>query len=117
MSDTPPSPDPLEPYAHLLQRAFDVSPPAGWVPLVARLLGRIDTALAPEDRADFRVSQIKEKFAELRVYHSGGDTIEALVEEADAEARRTCRVCGQPGKRGPGGWLAILCDDHAKGQP
>lgn len=114
MSDDRDSADPLEPYAHLMTRAFDVSPPPGWVPLVVRLLARIDATLACEDREGFSISQVKEKFAQLRVYHNGGDAIEAMVDEADAEARRTCQVCGLPGKRQPGGWLAVLCDDHAK---
>ncbi|WP_279482311.1 hypothetical protein [Aureimonas sp. SK2] len=116
MSDNQNRDDPLAPYQHLLRGAFDVSPPTGWEPLVARLLARIEAALAPEERAEFRISQVKEKFAQLRVYHNGGEAIEALVDEADAEARRTCQVCGQPGRRQPGGWLAILCDEHNKRQ-
>ena len=116
MSDNSDPADPLEPFEHLMRRASDVSPPPGWVPLVARLLARIDSALAPEDRGEFSISQIKEKFAQLRVYHDGGDVIEAMVDEADEEARRTCQICGQAGKRRPGRWLAVLCEEHNRRQ-
>ena len=107
--------DPRESFPDLLRHAFDVSPPPGWVPLVDRLLRRIDAALQPEDREGFQISQVKEKFGGLRVYHSGGDEIEAMVDEADEEAQRTCEVCGAPGrKRTGGGWIAVRCDKHAE---
>ncbi len=72
--------------------------------------------LAPEERENFRISQIKEKLG-LRVYHNGGSPdIDALVDGAEEEAKRTCQICGQPGRPvSVGGWYAVLCeDDEAK---
>lgn len=103
-----------ERFPEMLQQAFDVSPPPGWVPLVARLLERIDPALAPEDRQSFRITQIKEKFGGLRCYHNGGVDIEMMVDAADEEAQRTCEVCGAPGRKRTGGWIAVRCDEHAE---
>lgn len=103
-----------ESFPDLLRHAYDVSPPPGWVPLVHRLLQRVDAALSREDREEFRVSQIKEKFGGLRVYHNGRDDIETMVDAADEEAQRTCEVCGAPGRKRTGGWIAVRCDEHAE---
>ncbi|MEF2554011.1 hypothetical protein VQ042_22160 [Aurantimonas sp. A2-1-M11] len=112
MSDNPS--DLRERFPALLRDAFDISPPPGWVPLVARLLERVDAALASEDRQHFRISQIKEKFGGLRCYHNGGEDIETMVDAADEEAQRTCEVCGAPGRKRTGGWITVRCDKHAE---
>lgn len=95
----------------VLQGAFDVSPPLGWEPLVDRMLTKIEQA----DPA-MRVRQIKTKFGQLRVYLGGQPNAEvaALVAAAEEEASRACEVCGAPGRRRGGSWIATLCDDHAK---
>jgi len=41
------------------------------------------------------------------------DKIEVLVNVAEAQASRTCEMCGAPGaKASNGGWLKTLCHDH-----
>lgn len=101
-----------EQFPTVFERAWDVSVPPGWSPLVARLIERILSALGSENRDQFRISQAKEKFAELRVTHIGDAEVSSLFEEAVAESRRTCQVCGRPGhRRNLGGWVAALCDD------
>lgn len=112
MSDNPPRVDLREKYPTVLGRAFDVSPPPGWEAIVDRLIERMLSALDPNARDQFRISQVKEKFAGLRVYHNGGDEMEALVEEAAEEAERTCDVCGMPGRMRGMSWVAVRCDDH-----
>lgn len=75
-------------------------------------------------------TQIKEKFAELRVYHHTGsdnplvwEILNAIVDSAESKSRYICEVCGKfdPGfgdnrvkTRSKGGWLKTLCDVHAK---
>ena len=57
------------------------------------------------------VTDIKDKFAGLRIYGHFGDEIEAIVEKAEVECYRTCERCGSNQKvRTVGkGWLYNLC--------
>jgi hypothetical protein len=65
--------------------------------------------------ADFRWTQIKEKFGALRLYHFGGadDYIVGALQMAESLSSRTCETCGKPGTRRGGGWVVTLCDDCA----
>lgn len=104
----------------------------GWQPIVKVLCGtiqrHIDLAKArhqwlvdndqlPEDYEPIEqvtVSQIKEKFGELRFYYDGGDYyINGLVAMAEVWASRTCEECGKPGTARHDGWIKTLCDEHA----
>lgn len=66
---------------------------------------------------DFRWSQIKEKFAGLRLYHDGdvGDVGNEIINVAESVISQCiCDECGAPGrKRNSHGWLATRCDGHA----
>lgn len=42
------------------------------------------------------------------------ERIDAIVQIAESEARRTCQFCGEPGRLYYGGCWATLCDEHAK---
>lgn len=60
------------------------------------------------------VSQIKEKFGDLRFYYDGGDEyIAGLVTMAEVWASKTCEECGKPGSARHDGWIKTLCDEHA----
>jgi hypothetical protein len=81
----------------------------GWQPIVERLievLGKL-----PEPPA---IEEIKEKYGELRVYlATSRPDEEALIEAAEAEASRTCEMCGEPGiLREDLPWMQVLCDRH-----
>jgi hypothetical protein len=94
----------------------------GWRDLLERLFVRIEAALRQGETIHF--SQIKEKFAGLRVYWRGDVSQEtaALIHEAIAlaEARSacTCEECGDAGElyRHAGVYMT-RCDTHPKGQP
>jgi hypothetical protein len=97
----------------------------GWQDLVQRAVERIDAAVtaAPDS---LRITQIKEKFATIRIYWFSGpgftNAMDAAVEEAIelAEARSacTCEQCGEPGRLfKSGGWFLTACDTHGKGNP
>lgn len=64
------------------------------------------------------IEQIKDKFAELRVYYffKGNPVAETYVEAAISMAERasvrTCQHTGNPGTLRRGGWLVILCDEE-----
>lgn len=98
----------------LLYRGPDCMPDDGWEPLLRRLSVRLEAHVRQKGRG-YYVVQCKEKFGSLRVYMSkSSDKIEALIAEAEAESRRTCEVCGGPGKLTGKHWVKTACEEHAK---
>jgi hypothetical protein len=85
-------------------------------------INRIEAQMTPEelkqakeDCTDIKASQIKEKFGNLRFYLWGGnETIDKIIEEAEAKSAKTCEVCGKPGKLSGKGWYSTLCGDCEK---
>lgn len=94
------------------QFACELSIGTGWVDLLIAT----HTWLL-ELGADFRWSQIKEKFGGARLYFDGdvggsGNEIINVAESVLSEC--VCDECGAPGrKRNSSGWLATRCDAHA----
>ncbi|MFC4171635.1 hypothetical protein ACFOYU_06140 [Microvirga sp. GCM10011540] len=84
----------------------------GWRFIMRDLLERIDATLRDEDRGSFCISQIKEKWAELRVAHNGGAGIDRLVDAAEAASRITCDVCSGRGRVQGTGWISTRCAVH-----
>lgn len=93
-------------------------PGDGWEPLIRRLSEK----LAPRGVV---AGQVKEKFGALRFYYdlvpeaathaSDADTqrVDHDIQEAEAESRRTCEVCGAPGTVvSSSGWLQARCPRH-----
>jgi hypothetical protein len=119
---------------------LEIATGPGWDALPIELLEKLDKLLDDEQAALFRVVQIKEKFAGLRMYYAVGEraekvvdvitpegvltmrtppqtepsfpreTIDRLIAEAAARAKVTCERCGSPGTLRHGGWMQILCD-------
>ena len=96
----------------------------GWQDLVERTVGRIAAiAAGAPSGSSLSIVQIKQKYANLRLYWSGtglGDEITSAIEEAVAlgEARSacTCETCGEPGRLHDWkGWLLTACPEHARG--
>lgn len=83
----------------------------GWWPILRRLDERL-RELDP----DYRLAEIKQKFAQLNVYPARPAAREVLaaIEEAQDESRTTCEVCAQPGARRTttSGWWSVLCENH-----
>lgn len=109
---------------------WDLSYGQGWHAVVVDLLGKIDAALTDEQAAVFRILQVKQKFAGLRLYYSAGQPtdsdgnasaastqdrfphtlVRALIDDADQECQRTCELCGKAGKKlEDRGWLEVRC--------
>lgn len=81
--------------------------PGGWDDLVSQLIH--DVASASDD---VRILQIKEKFAGLRFYYSGGgEEVSKLVDKAERESYTTCQNCGSPegAEVSRRGWVSTLC--------
>ena len=61
------------------------------------------------------VQQIKEKFASLRMYTSGGDKqIEGMISFVETICEHTCQDCGKDGKLIKSSWWVVLCDECNK---
>jgi hypothetical protein len=84
----------------------------GWFQLLMDLSIKLE---AMEGIADIRVVQVKEKYGGLRFYLSSGtDEMFAAINKAEDLSYETCEECGEPGKIREGGWVSVLCDEHAK---
>lgn len=59
--------------------------PASWEPEIRGLLVSIADRLTPAQRAAFRLTDVKEKHGELRVYWGFNDGCEPLDPDIDAE--------------------------------
>ena len=62
----------------------------------------------------FRITQIKEKFGELRFYCNGDNAIYQLIQDYTDYSRTICIRCGKPATVATTGWISFYCDDCAK---
>lgn len=96
---------------------FDIGP--GWYHIVEELCSNIAWHLKntrEAARPDFKVVQVKEKFAGLRFYADNADaTINGMIYMAESWANKSCELCGNRGTQRNKGWLRVLCDEHAVG--
>jgi hypothetical protein len=69
------------------------------------------TGAAPLDQVV--ATQVKEKYGTLRFYTaSHDDTVEGMINMAEAISGSTCDVCGSPGRLTGKGWLSTRCEEH-----
>jgi hypothetical protein len=104
-------------YVRLIDGGY-ISIGPGWNDIVLQL----DRDIARLD-PDYRIVQVKEKFAQLRYYvdasdaydHANGwltDPIYGLIRKAEEASARTCEKCGAPGvQRTDNYWQRTLCDE------
>lgn len=84
----------------------------GWLPIVAKCFDRLIALNIP----DFKVTQVKEKFGQLRIYttqlpldHSR--EIDDILQRCEAETAGTCENCGAVHSEIRGKvWLKNYCD-------
>ena len=82
----------------------------GW-----RLLHELNILVQAMDHPEnFRITQIKEKFGEFRLYCNGGRDIQQLIDEYTQYSRTICIRCGKPATVASTGWISFYCDDCAK---
>lgn len=67
-----------------------------------------------EQSDHFRITQIKEKFGELRFYCNGDNAIYQLIQDYTDYSRTICIRCGKPATVATTGWISFYCDDCAK---
>lgn len=86
----------------------------GWANLIEATL-RLTQQHAELKALDVKVTQAKEKFGQLRIYHRGGDeSIGAAFEIAESVSGSVCEMCGMPGGAiCIDGWLQARCGHHS----
>lgn len=86
----------------------------GWGDLIQATLWLVQRR-APLGALDVEVTQVKEKFGQLRIYHRGGDeSIGAAFEIAEVVSGCVCEMCGMPGGViSVDGWLQARCGQHS----
>ena len=61
----------------------------------------------------YRITQIKEKFGELRWYDEfSTQDIQDIIRKYEDISRHTCIVCGKPATKMSTGWICPYCDEH-----
>lgn len=95
----------------------------GWFELIHQLSLSIESIAQHLQREGVpicmlpQVSQVKEKFGDLRVYlEKSAAGVAEVVDVARQRAAKTCELCGQPGKKRitSSEWVTVLCDNCAK---
>jgi len=86
----------------------------GWGDLIQATLWLVQRR-TPLSALDVEVTQVKEKFGQLRIYHRGGDeSIGAAFEIAEVVSGSVCEMCGMPGGViSVDGWLQARCSQHS----
>jgi len=105
------------------QRALEVGD--GWLPIVKRLCQGLAAKLSPEDAKAFVFDNMKSKFCQLRVHHSGvpwdHPVVRELVVQAEKEADVACEKCGTSNGITPGAMggvkLCPICRKNREHQP
>jgi len=87
----------------------------GWFDLLFNLSSQIQKYCDEGKCQQVVALQVKEKFATLRFYHSGGDEyIYKLIDEAEAKSADTCEVTGGHGALyRKGYYYKTLCKETA----
>ena len=67
----------------------------GWWPLIEKVAAAIDSFNTAHSETPVEVSQIKQKFGGLRIYHyNAPEDIRQLIDDAVAASWHTCEKCG-----------------------
>ncbi|WNZ85163.1 MbcA/ParS/Xre antitoxin family protein [Pseudomonas sp. P108] len=89
----------------------------GWADLIEASL-RLIRQRTERRALDVKVTQVKEKLGQLRIYHRGGDeSIGAAFDIAELVSGCVCELCGKPGEViNLEGWLLARCGKHRERQ-
>ena len=88
----------------------------GWYNIIDHLSSAITTYTNPQTEFEVFnvvVSQVKEKFGQLRFYADNTDkVVDGMIWLAEHMSGKTCETCGNRGEMRGGSWLVTLCDLH-----
>lgn len=121
----------VEMYSHLFYQDGGFSCGPGWNDLIELMLHRIDSHIKHSSKihekhpdgiytytidenkfADFKITNIKEKFGYLSVYCTGADDyIQATITFAETMSQFFCEECGSNQNLGKTtGWIRVICN-------
>jgi hypothetical protein len=101
-------------YPKILEKSYDYAFEDGWYNLLNVAFSLIQTHVERIEKEDeFRITQLKEKFAGLRIYNDGEDEyIDGVISAIESMSYYTCEVTGNVGFRCyKGGWVRTLCKE------
>ena len=91
----------------------------GWAPLLLEVLGRIEAIIDQSNYSDLAVTQIKEKYAELKIHLNvnisdpAHDELRAFIEDAAKRSQKICEWCGEPGEMiEVHHWWRVACENE-----
>jgi hypothetical protein len=107
----------LFPQDYCGQSTFGFECNDGWADLIEATLQLIQQR-AELSALDVKVTQAKEKFGQLRIYHRGGDeSIGSALDITELVSGCVCELCGKPGEVITiEGWLLARCGEHRERQ-
>jgi hypothetical protein len=90
----------------------------GWLPLVIETCELLEASVPPQERSDYHIVQIKEKWGELRIHMTKTNPLMyEILMSARSKSMNICEVCGQPGVLtkglGNGFLVQTVCQKHA----
>ena len=108
---------PFDPMETLICFGLEVG--EGWLKILDETFKKISDIVKKRNLEEFRIIQVKEKYAGLRIYCSWcEEDIEEIIAEAEKICEKTCEQCGSPeGIFSNDGWCIVQCQkcrDEAK---
>lgn len=87
---------------------------AGWKSLMRALQGAAKGRETFHGMEPVTLTQVKEKFGQLRIYYTGGDQVfRNFVDFAELVSSAMCETCGARGNtKSFGGYLKTVCEEH-----
>jgi uncharacterized Zn finger protein (UPF0148 family) len=90
--------------------------PEGWLEL---FLQACEDIKEPLEKAgcinDFRFMQVKEKYGQMRLYHSGASQeVNDILDKYEFISEQVCSECGKPAIAITRGWICPFCEEHIK---
>ncbi len=84
-----------------------------WIPVLEKGFKEMAEIVRREKMDDYRIVQVKEKFAGLRIYSNYyTDELDNVIDKMEEEVSHICEKCGSTnGHLITRGWMSILCPD------
>lgn len=88
--------------------------PVGWVKSFGKdMCDELMNALG-DYANEWQIIQLKEKYGEMRLYHSGVDrdiydAVESVIDKYAEKSMNTCSICGKPATQFSSGWVQPFC--------
>ncbi len=101
----------LSKYQIDLDRRYNNTIPIGWIEMLDELFSKLIEA-----GWDRKVTQIKEKFGELRFYfYPNVPGLDIIVKTFEDKSSKLCYYCGNPATtESESSWISYRCEEHKR---